>query len=60
MPHSHSVAHAYGLELEGNSSRGAYACLYRLAQFVQMDVSGDKFIIRVHDADEWPAELFIA
>jgi len=60
MPHGHAVAHADGLKLEGNSPRGAYACLYRLAQLVQMDVSGDKFIIRVYDADEWPAELFIA
>ena len=60
MPHGYTVAYADGLEFEWNSSRGAYARLYRLAQLVQMDVSGDKFIIRVYDADEWPAELFIA
>jgi len=60
MSHGHAVAYAYGLELEGDSSRRAYARFDRLAQLVQMDVSRDKFIIRVYDADEWPAELFIA
>jgi hypothetical protein len=60
MPHGHSIAYPDGLELEWDPSRGAYACLYRLAQLVQMDVSGDKLIKRVDNSYERPAELFIA
>jgi hypothetical protein len=60
MAHGNTVADAYGLEFEGHASCRAYARLHCLSQLVKVNVPGYKLIIRVDNADEGTANLFIA
>jgi hypothetical protein len=60
MAHGNTVADAYGLEFEGHSSGRAYARLHSLTQLVKVNMPGYKLIIRVDNAYEGTANLFVA